>query len=168
MILGSVRVTALAAVVLAAPASAALPAPITVYGVGGVRPGMTLAEAERRWAVDLRPDPIFGPRCVPAFFRTSNVLGYAIFSRGKFAAVFFERGATTYRGIRIGATLSELERAYPRGLTWRRDYYGMGRDYFFRRHQPRTWTIGFDVYRGRVFGLSFGLPWAVRLTEGCA
>jgi hypothetical protein len=83
--------------------------------------------------------------------------------------VFFRRGAVTGKGVRVGSTLAQVLRAYPK-LTWRPDrYVHGGRNYFIRRVRAPHWEIRVDVSpRMRVTQIAFGDRESVRLDEGCA
>jgi hypothetical protein len=170
------RAGALAAAValLAAGAAAAhlrAPVRVTLDGVAGVRPGMSLGAVSARWGVRLRPSYEVRPDCGPADLRgVAGIEGYAVFMpRDRFGAVFFSKGAVTGRGIRVGSTLGELRRAY-RGLTSARNRFDpSGRYYFVRRTAAPHWEFRFDVDgTKKVTRIVFGTRAAVRLDEACA
>ena len=153
-------------------AGAALRAPalVTLDGVAGVQPGMSVAAVSARWDMRLRPNYEVRPTCGQALIEQPGLEGYAIFMpRGRFGAVFLSKGAVTGRGIRIGSTLAQLKRAYPK-LTSRPDRYMHGsRNYFLRRVRAPHWELRFDVSPGkRVTQIVFGTGTSVRLDEGCA
>lgn len=160
-------VLALAAVPAAAPAPDFVPSIVTLDGVGEVRPGHTVAQVERRFAIDLRPRTI-GPRCTRAFFRSGPVRGYAVFVRGRLGSLWFDRGVIAGRGIAIGASFTALRRAY-RKLEIRRDASVPGaRDVFVRRTRVPHWRLRFDVSaQGRVTRIAFG-DLSVYRADGCA
>lgn len=164
---------ALVLLVLAAAASAELRTPVrvTLDGVAGVRPGMSVSSVSERWGVRLRPDYSVRDDCGPADIRgRPGIEGYAVFMpRGRFGAVFLDRGAVTGRGIRIGSTLAELRRAYAR-LTSRPNRFIPGaRYYFVRRAASPHWELRIDVGPNRlVTRIVFGTHDAVRLDEACA
>jgi hypothetical protein len=146
------------------------PARVTLDGVAGARPGMSVAAASAAWGVTLRPNYEVRPNCGTARIERQGVVGQAIFMpRGRFAAVFFRKGAVTGRGIRVGATLAQLRRAYPK-LTFRPDrYIHGGRNYFLRRARTPHWELRVDVSpQKRVTQIAFGERLPVRLDEGCA
>jgi hypothetical protein len=157
---------------LAASASAGiahLPARVTLDGVAGVTPGMSPDVVAQRWGIRLRLDTTFGFRCQTAVVKAGAMRGYALFERRRFGSVFFDEGAVTGRGIRVGSTRAELVRAYGHRLTRRRNAYNPGAvDYFVRRARAPRWELRFDVSaRGRVERISLGNH-TVRYTEGCA
>jgi hypothetical protein len=155
---------------IAAPAALAPPARLTLDGVAGVRPGMSVAAVSAAWGLRLRPTYEVRPSCGQAFIDERGLEGYAIFSpRGRFGALFLRKGAVTGRGLRVGSTLAELQRAYAR-LTSRADrYVHGGRNYFLRRVRAPHWQLRFDVGPGRrVTQIAFGNRESVRLDEGCA
>jgi hypothetical protein len=158
---------------LAGAAEAALRSPVrvTLDGVAGVRPGMSARAVSAQWGIEVRPSYEVRPDCGEAALRGApGVAGTAYFTpRGRFAAVFFRRGAVTGRGIRIGSTLAELRRAY-RSLTSRPSRYRHGeREYFVRRRAAPRWELRIDVdTRKRVRQIVFGTHAAVRFDEGCA
>ena len=146
------------------------PARVTLDGVGGARPGMGVAAVSAKWGVPLRPNYEVRPTCGTARIERPGILGHAIFMpRGRFGAVFFQNGAVTGRGIRIGSTLAQLQRAYPK-LSSRPDrYIHGGRNYFLRRARAPHWELRVDVSpEKRVTQIAFGERASVRLDEGCA
>jgi hypothetical protein len=159
----------------AVPASVAAaglgtPARVTLDGVGGARPGMSVAAVSAKWGVPLRPNYEVRPTCGTARVKRPGIVGEAIFMpRGRFGAVFFRNGAVTGRGIRIGSTLAQLRRAYP-NLSSRPDRYLHGsRNYFLRRTRAPHWELRVDVSpEKRVTQIAFGERASVRLDEGCA
>ena len=165
-------VALVACVVFAAAPSVAgwslgVPSLVTLDGVGGVRPSMNVGQVERRFGVDLRLENL-GTDCKPAFFRSAPVRGYAIFIRGRLGSLWFERGAVTGRGIRIGSSLAELRRAYRRVDVRKDKYVPAARNIFVRRARAPHWRLRFDVSpRGRVTRIAFGDS-TVFLVEGCA
>ena len=101
----------LAALVIAA----ALPAPVTLDGVGGATPGMTPRQVCAKWGVPLRlQGGAGGPgsTCRTARVRVGTLRGYALFEGGRFGAVFFDRGARTPSRITIGSSERALRRTY--------------------------------------------------------
>lgn len=164
-----VLATALAAAG-AATAGLSTPVRVTLDGVGGVRPGMSVAAVSAEWGVFLRPNYEVRPTCGTARIERPGIVGEAIFMpRGRLGAVFFRRGAVTGRGIRIGSTLAELRRAYPK-LSSRPDrYIPGGRNFFLRRARAPHWELRVDVSPDkRVTQIAFGDRASVRLDEGCA
>jgi hypothetical protein len=153
-----------------AAAGLSAPARVTLDGVGGARPGMSVAAVSAKWGVPLRPDYEVRPTCGTARIERPGIAGQAIFMpRGRFGAVSFRKGAVTGRGIRIGSTLVELRRAYP-NLSSRPDrYIHGGRNYFLRRARAPHWELRIDVGpEKRVTQIAFGERASVRLDEGCA
>ena len=163
----------LASTLLAAGAATAAlnnPVRVTLDGVSGVRPGMTVGAVSAEWGVVLRPNYEVRPTCGTARIERPGIVGEAIFMpRGRFGAVFFRKGAVTGRGIRIGSTLAELRRAYPK-LSSRPDrYIHGGSNFFLRRVRAPHWELRVDVSPGkRVTQIAFGERASVRLDEGCA
>jgi hypothetical protein len=154
----------------AAAAGLSTPARVTLDGVGGARPGMSVAAVSARWDMPLRPNYEVRPTCGTASIERPGIAGQAIFMpRGRFGAVFFRKGAVTGRGIRIGSTLAQLRRAYPK-LSSRPDrYIHGGRNYFLRRARAPHWELRVDVSpEKRVTQIAFGERTSVRLDEGCA
>jgi hypothetical protein len=151
-------------------ASGSLPARITLDGVAGVVPGQSPEEVERRWGVPVQlPDNIHSLGCERAYVDAGSMRGYALFENGRLGAVFFDRGAVTDKGIRIGSTVGQLRRAYGSRLTSRTKRYPAGaRDYFVRRARTPHWELRFDVSpAGRVTQIGFGAA-PVRYTNGCS
>jgi len=153
-------------------AIAGLPAPVTLNGVGGVTPGMTPRQVAGRWHVALRLSPPIGApgsTCRTAFVHAGNLRGYALFEGGRFGAVFFDRGARTPSGVRIGSSEALLRRTYSNRLTRQPHAYVRGGHYYFlRRGRAPRWRIRFDTNAsGRVTQIAFGAR-AVTYIEGCA
>ena len=74
-----------------AAAGLSTPARVTLDGVGGARPGMSVAAVSAGWGVPLRPDYEVRPTCGTASIKRSGIVGEAIFMpRGRFGAVFSE------------------------------------------------------------------------------
>jgi hypothetical protein len=167
-----VLLACLLALVAASAASARLgsPARVTLDAVHGVWPGMRVAAVSGRWDVSLRLDYAgTGNICGSARVAKAGVDGFVVFIKGRLGAVFFRKGAVTGKGIRIGSTLAELQRAYPK-LTSRPDkYVPGGRNYFLRRTRAPHWEVRFDVSpQKRVTLIAFGESDSVRLVEGCS
>lgn len=146
-----------------------LPAKLTLQGVGGVRPGMTLAMVEARWGIRLQLSRVASPGCATATVRRGGMSGYVLFENDRFAAVWFSKGAVTPAGVRIGSTVGALQKAYGFRLGSRRNLYTPGaRDYFLRSPSGPRWELRFDVSaRGRITEIAFGNR-AVRYVEGCS
>jgi hypothetical protein len=144
-----------------AAAGLTTPARVTLDGVGGVRPGMSVAAVSAKWGVPLRPNYEVRPTCGTARIERPGIVGEAIFMpRGRFGAVFFRSGAVTGRGIRIGSTLAQLRRLpeaqlpagqiHPRGpqlLPASRTRPALGAA---RRHRPAEAGDADRVRRARV------------------
>ena len=131
---------------------------------------MSVAAVSPRWGVPLRPNYEVRPTCGTARIEQPRIVGEAIFMpRGRFGAVLFRSGAVTGRGIRIGSTLAQLRRAYPK-LSSRPDrYIHGGRNYFLRRARAPHWELRVHVGpEKRVTQIAFGERESVRLDEGCA
>jgi hypothetical protein len=147
------------------------PVRVTLDGVAGVRPGMSVASVSERWGIELRPDYPSIPGCGEAEIRQRTpIVGYVVFwPRRRFAGVFFRRGAQTGRDIRIGSTLSELRRAYGSLRSQPNRYVPGGREFFVRRRAAPHWELRIDVgSTGRVTQIAFGTHAAVQLDEGCS
>jgi hypothetical protein len=165
-----VRTLALALLGLAlgaAPAAAAAP-PVTLDGWHGVRPGMSVAEVERRLGVELALDAFPGSPCSTAALNVEGARGYALFMNRRLGSLWFRRGVATDRGVRIGSSFQALREAYPT-LRVRQDRYEpRARNVFVRRAQAPHWRLRFDVApAGRITWIAFGND-TVFLVEGCA
>jgi hypothetical protein len=92
---------------------AAPPPVVTTAGILGVTPGATAAAVSKAWKTPLSLVASPGSACATAAIRVGKATGYALFRNGKLAAVFFEAGARTDRGVKIGTRASRLASAYP-------------------------------------------------------
>jgi hypothetical protein len=120
---------------------AAPPPVVTSEGVRGVLPGATSAAVSKRWKTTLALVGL--PGCSIAAVKLGRATGYALFRNGRFAGVFFEAGAATDRGVRIGSSTAALQSAYP-GIARRAGSYF-------------TQSLRFDVdRRGRVIRIGYG------------
>jgi hypothetical protein len=131
---------------------------------------MSVEAVSAAWGLRLRPTYEVRPDCGQAIIDERGLEGYAIFMpRGRFGALFLRKGAVTGKGIRIGSTLAQLQRAYAT-LTSRPDrYIHGGRHYFLRRVRTPHWQLRFDVSPAkRVTQIVFGNRESVQLDEGCA
>lgn len=160
----AIAIVALGALLLAAPAA---PAPtaklaaVTLDGVGGVVPGMTVAQIQAVWGIPLQPS---GRACAFVPFTIAGVHGRALFSGGKLGALFFDQGATTLSGIGIGASLATLTKRFGDRLQTER-----GSEFLFlTRHDTPHWQIRFDLDATRhVVQIGFGENWHVHVLAGC-
>jgi hypothetical protein len=74
----------------AAGAALSSPARVTLDGVGGARPGMSVAAVAAKWGVPLRLNYEVRPTCGTADIERPGIAGQAIsMLRGRFGAVFF-------------------------------------------------------------------------------
>jgi hypothetical protein len=160
---------------LAIAVALAFPAPVTLDGVGGVRPGMTIRQVAGRWRFRLRPNARpFGRACAPADFERAGARGAVFFSYGRFGSVLFEKGARTGAGIAIGSSEAALRRAYAGAFRSRHAEYGSGRTYYVDRRRAPHWRLRFEVagggeaHEGQVTQIWFGTRLFASLVEGCA
>jgi hypothetical protein len=122
-----------------------------------VTPGASAAAVSKAWRTELALVGFPGGACAMTAVRVGKATGYAVFRRGRLAAVFFDAGARTDRGVRVGTTETRLRAAYGSSLV------RSGRTYFLRAR----WQIRFDVGAdGRVSRIGFGDA-NVRRAEGC-
>ena len=145
---------------------AALPAPVTLHGVGGVKPGMTPAQVSKAWGVPVvlgAASP--GSTCQIAQNSRGAVRGYAIFEGKRFGAVFFRAGETTDTGIHRGSSLAALRAAYgPRLNVYPAKYTPKAKTAYV----GGAWKLRFDVSpQGKVTVIAFGGR-AVSYVEGCS
>ena len=161
----------LCAAVAAAPALAGAPASglVTLDGVSGAVPGMRPAQVADALGAPVR---LMGPAsdvCRVALISAGPLRGYAIFEDRRLGALFFEKGARTGKGIRIGSTVADLEAAYGNRLRSQPDKYVPGaRNLFVRRAKAPHWELRFDVSKaGKVTTIAQGAR-PVRYVEACS
>jgi len=155
--LAAAALLGLSATVAAAPSPASL---VTLDGIAGVVPGMTVAQVAAVWGFPIRAVPAL---CTVATFQSGPLHGRAMFRDGKLDAVFFDRGATTPSGIAIGSTLVHLQQTYGRRLLSVPDSHF----FFLTRHDSPHWQIRFDTDASdRVVQIGFGDA-AVQIVAGC-
>jgi hypothetical protein len=150
-------------------AAATRPAPwqITLAGVRGVRPGMTVATVTRLWHVRFSFSAGSAPGCKIGGFTKSPVEGGALFQDGTFDAVWFSRGVTTPEGVRIGSHVSDLRRIYGARLRHARNLYDPKRPLYYVRGGSSRWFLEFFAdRRGRITKIGFGDRF-VLVQEGC-
>jgi hypothetical protein len=170
----AVRLGALAGLCVAfaaAPAVAGAPADglVTLDGVSGAVPGMRPAQVADALGA---PVKLMGPTsdvCRVAMISAGPLRGYAIFENRRLGALFFEKGARTGKGIRIGSTVAALEDAYGARLRVQPDKYVPGaRNMFVRRAKSPHWELRFDVSKaGVVTTIAQGAK-QVRYVEACS
>lgn len=153
-------------VLLIATVLAALPAPVTLHGVGGVTPGMTPAQVSAAWGVPIRLNTAPGSTCATAAIRKGKLQGYAIFEKKRFGAVFFVKGpVATDSGIHLGSTLAQVKKVYgARAKVLPDKYTPRAKNVFV----GGAWKLRFDVSAtGRVTVIAFGgVP--VTYVEACS
>src|SRR4051812_8774591 len=96
---------------------AAPPPVVSPAGVLGVTPGASAAAVGKAWHTSLSLVGSPGSSCAMTALKLGRATGYAIFSGGRFAAVFFQTGVRTDRGVAVGAPAARLRAAYGSGLT---------------------------------------------------
>ena len=116
---------------------------VTADGILGIARGATPAAVAKAWNTRLSLVGTPGTGCTIAAVRIGKATGYALFRHGRLAAVFFEAGARTDRGVTIGSKAARLAAAYP-GIAAR------GGSYFAA-------PLRFDVDgRGTVIRIGYG------------
>jgi hypothetical protein len=161
----------LCAALAAAPALAGTTADglVTLDGVSGATPGMSPAQVADALGA---PVKLTGPAadvCRVAKIAAGPLRGYAIFEGGKLGALFFEKGAHTGKGIRIGSRAADLQAAYGERLRSQPDkYVPDARNMFVRRARSPHWELRFDVSKaGKVTTIAQGAR-QVRYVEACS
>jgi hypothetical protein len=151
-------------------AAANPPSLVTLDGVSGAQPGMSVVRVQSLWGVQLKLEGKTSPGCQTAIFRLGRIIGSVLFQNGRLRAAWFSRGAETPSGIRIGSTLAALRRAYGSRLTRTHALYDRGVWlYYLRRSQSPHWRLRFDVSAaGRIRSIGFGDRNYVTAQEGCA
>lgn len=171
-LLGAFLTTTLVPALSAPRAAAALDEVVTLDGVSGVRPGLSLDAVQERWG--FRPSITqVSPGCASVVFRQGPIEGFVLFLAGpsgwRFGSVSFSKGVRTGLGVGIGTSRESLRQAYGNRLKFRPNLYVPGgRDYFVTRARKPHWLLRFDVSpAGRVTAIAFGNH-TVAWPEGCA
>ena len=133
------------------------PVRVTLDGVGGARPGMSVEAVPSALGLPLRPTYEVRPGCGQAPIAEPGLEGYAIFMpRGRFGAVFLRRGAVTGKGIGIGSTVVNFGAHTPTYPRPDRYIHG-GRHYFLRRARAPHWHLRLRLSPAkRVTQIAFG------------
>jgi len=108
--LGAGLLLSIAVSACAHTAEAGFPARMALSGIGGVAPGMSVAQVQRAWGIPVVPTGT--GHCRIARITTGGVRGHALFLDGRLGAVFFTAGVKSDRGIGIGSTLPDIRAAY--------------------------------------------------------
>ncbi|SEH01149.1 hypothetical protein SAMN05444920_11979 [Nonomuraea solani] len=98
------------ALVIASPAQAATAAgTLGPYGYGGVKLGMTTAQAKATGKLVRE----FGGYCSRYHYKADKKASLFLSKKRGVAVIFAPPGARTPKGIAVGATLSQVKKAYP-------------------------------------------------------
>lgn len=151
------------------PVTSGLPAPVTLAGVGGARLGMTATELSRAWHTRIIPAGGTGPQCRTARFTTGGVQGFAIFSQGRLASLWFSgKTMRTDRGIGVGSTLAAVRRTYKPLTETPDEYVSKAIVAYYEPNGPGAAGLRFSVNaEGSVAELAWG-DQSIHLVEGCA
>ena len=149
-------------------------------GMGAVRAGMTVAEAEQATGMTLRPEGLrdFGGRCysvrppgrdLGVYFRVLSDRPVKSYRDGVIgSAVSSGRVIPTGEGLRTGDTEARVRRLYPGKVRAQPHKYVPGGKDLFARGAP-GFTLRFETdARGRVTVMHGGKSDAASLVEGCA
>jgi hypothetical protein len=153
---------------------------IVVDGIGGVRVGMTLAEAEAstkaKWDVGKGYEsPGCGGASIPSVegvgFMISGEDGPVDPARDRIVRVEVDGGQwATPRGIRVGDRMEAVLDAYPSGLARSPHAYveGWYLDYVPTEKADSNYRLRFVIEGDIVRTIIAGFADAVRLIEGCS
>lgn len=147
---------------------------LSTVGLGPVRVGMTVAEAEAAAGMMLivEPDEFFGPDC---YFvePESGIPGVAFMVyEGRIGRVdvFGSGTVTTLSGARIGMTEQEIVALFPGQIEESFEYLVDGKALVFVPvdEADRDFRVVFEITNGVVRAMRGGILPAVQLNEGCA
>lgn len=151
------------------PVTSGLPAPVTLASVGGATLGMTATELSQVWHTRITPAGGTGPQCRTARIITGGVSGFAIFSQGRLASLWFSgKAMRTDRGIGVGSTLTAVRGAYAPLTETPDEYVSKAIVAYYEPGGPGTAGLRFSVNaEGSVAELAWGDK-SIHLVEGCA
>jgi hypothetical protein len=162
----AVAVSVLTAVGVVGTAHAALSsrAVITTSGVGPIRIGMTVAQAERRLGHELAVER-FNPPCGTATL-SNRLRTYALFTGPRIAYISVRSPRIrTSRGVRVGDTISRLLARYPGRLAEVPNFYTHEPQYEYAAGRRK---LMFFTHGGRIDEIFTGRKPEVNYVEGCA
>lgn len=134
---------------------------ISTKGLGPLKIGMSVGEAERAVGHRLNINYYNAPCGVAG---VSRRLGVSILVTGSIVARIYTHNSplSTRRGIRAGSSIEALRSAYP-GARWHRNIYTGYRQYVYRK--PRR-KIVFDTDNEQVTSISTGRVPEINYVEG--
>jgi len=147
---------------------------LSTVGLGPVRVGMTVAEAEAAAGMKLpgEPDPAISPDCY--FVEPESGIpgvGFMV-NEGRIGRVdvYASGTVTTQSGARIGMTEQEIIALFPDRIEESFEYRVDGKALVFVPvdEVDRDFRVVFEVDGGFVTGMRGGILPAVQLNEGCA
>src|SRR5207248_9570306 len=116
---------------------------VSFAGVRGVQPGMTVAQVRARWHVRFSFATGSARGCKIGGFRKDGGVGGALFQDGQVDAVWFDRGARTPEGVRVGSHVSDLRRIYGARLRHDQNVYDPKRPLYWVRGGKSKWFLEF-------------------------
>jgi hypothetical protein len=151
------------------PVTSGLPAPVTLADVGGATLGMTATELSRAWGTRVVPAGGTGPDCQTAQFTTDGVRGFAIFSQGRLASLWFSGPSMrTDLDIGVGSTLAAVRRAYTPLTETPSEYNPTAIVAYYEPNGSGHAGLRFSISaEGSVAELAWGDK-SIHLLEGCA
>jgi len=141
------------------------PAALSAAGVGGIRFGMTLAQAEQAAGAKASLPAPFDPACSMVRFPTLPKLRFMV-EQGVVTRADAEAGVENALGLAVGDTVAQVRAAHPAAQFTAHKYDPQGQYATFPSADGRAAVI-LEASGGKVTKIRAGLQPAVAYVESC-